>query len=61
MYKRQVIDGLDKFVAEYVSDKAMGEDGYLTSKGLVALPKEEAEKVRAAALALSPVDGALLN
>ncbi len=56
-----VIDGLDKFVAEYVSDKAMGEDGYLTSKGLVALPKEEAEKVRAAALALSPVDGALLN
>ncbi|HPG88098.1 MAG TPA: substrate-binding domain-containing protein [Hyphomicrobium sp.] len=56
-----VIAGLDKFVAEYVSDKAMGEDGYLSSKGLVALPKAEAEKVRAAALALSPVDGALLN
>jgi phosphate transport system substrate-binding protein len=56
-----VVAGLDKFVAEYVSDKAMGEDGYLSSKGLVALPKAEAEKVRAAALALAPVDGALLN
>ena len=56
-----VVTGLDKFVAEYVSDKAMGEDGYLTTKGLVALPKAEAEKVRAAALALTPLDGALIN
>jgi phosphate transport system substrate-binding protein len=56
-----VITGLDKFVAEYVSEKAMGADGYLTSKGLVALPKEEADKVRASALAMSPVDGAQLN
>ena len=30
-----VVPGLDKFVAEYVSDKAMGEDGYLAKKGLV--------------------------
>ena len=56
-----VVTGLDKFVAEYVSEKAMGEDGYLTTKGLVALPKEEAEKVRASALALKPLDGALIN
>ena len=28
-----VIPGLDKFVAEYVSDKAIGEDGYLAEQG----------------------------
>ena len=42
-----VIPGMDKFVAEYVSDKAMSKDGYLARKGLVALPKEEAAKVAA--------------
>lgn len=44
-----VVPGIDKFVAEYVSDKAMSKDGYLARKGLVALPKEEAAKVAAAA------------
>jgi len=43
-----VIPGLDKFVAEYVSDKAMSKDGYLARKGLVALPKDEASKIAAA-------------
>ena len=38
-----VIPGLEKFVEEYVSDKAIGEDGYLSKKGLVALPKDAAE------------------
>ncbi|MCC7253605.1 PstS family phosphate ABC transporter substrate-binding protein [Hyphomicrobium sp.] len=38
-----VIPGLKEFVAEYVSSKAMGEDGYLPKKGLVPLPKEEAD------------------
>jgi phosphate transport system substrate-binding protein len=52
-----VIPGLDKFVAEYVSDKAMGEDGYLAKKGLVALPKETADKVRTAALEMAPLKG----
>ena len=44
-----VIPGLDKFLAEYVSEKALGADGYLTDKGLVALPKEEFEKSAKAA------------
>lgn len=47
-----VIPGLDKFLAEFVSDKAIGEEGYLSRKGLVALPKAELEKVRAAATQL---------
>ena len=48
-----VIPGIEKFVAEYVSDKAIGEDGYLAKKGLVALPKEATEKIREQALALT--------
>jgi len=43
-----IVPGIDKFVAEFVSDKAIGEDGYLARKGLVTLPKSEAEKVRKA-------------
>jgi phosphate transport system substrate-binding protein len=50
-----VIPGLDKFLAEYVSEKALSQDGYLARKGLVALPKAELEKVRAAATQLIPM------
>lgn len=49
-FKKQhvgVIPGLDKFMAEFVSDRAIGEDGYLSRKGLVALPKADVAKVRA--------------
>jgi phosphate transport system substrate-binding protein len=41
-----VVPGIDKFAAEYVSNKAIGEDGYLAKKGLVTLPKKEVEAVR---------------
>lgn len=40
-----VIPGLKEYVAEYVSEKAMGEDGYLAGKGLIPLPKEERAKM----------------
>jgi phosphate transport system substrate-binding protein len=49
-FKKQhvgVIPGLDKFMAEYVSDKSIGDDGYLSRKGLVSLPKADLAKVRA--------------
>ncbi len=49
------VPGMAEFVAEYVSDKAIGEDGYLAAKGLVALPGDEAEKSRAMALAMEPM------
>src|SRR5262245_33166482 len=38
-----VIPGIKEFVTEYVSSKAIGEDGYLSKKGLVPLPKADAE------------------
>ena len=44
-----VVPGLDKFIAEYVSEKAMGRDGYMSRKGLVPLPAAEAAAVRKAA------------
>ena len=52
-----VVPGLDKFVAEYVSEKAIGKDGYLARKGLVALPANEAAEVRKAALAQTLLSG----
>jgi phosphate transport system substrate-binding protein len=48
-----VVPGIDKFVAEYVSPKAIGEDGYLAKKGLVTLPKNEAEAVRKSSTGLT--------
>ena len=50
-----LVPGLDKFASEYVSPKAIGEDGYLSKKGLVTLPKAEAEAVRRAVLGLAPM------
>jgi phosphate transport system substrate-binding protein len=49
------VPGLDKFSAEYVSPKAIGEDGYLSKKGLVTLPKSEADAVRRTVLGLAPM------
>ena len=53
-----VVPGLDKFVAEYVSEKSMGKEGYLSRKGLVPLPANEAADVRKAALAGTVLSGA---
>ena len=47
-----IVPGIDKFVAEYVSAKAMSKDGYLARKGLVALPKAEADTVATNAKAM---------
>jgi len=58
--KKQHIDqipGMKEFIAEYVSAKALGEDGYLSEKGLVTLPGEQAEKTRAVAESLAPIKG----
>jgi phosphate transport system substrate-binding protein len=47
-----VIPGLPEFIAEFTSDRASGEEGYLADKGLIPLPKAEREKVRADGVAL---------
>jgi phosphate transport system substrate-binding protein len=44
-----VVPGLNEFIAEYTSEAAFGDDGYLEKKGLVPLPKAEREAVRKSA------------
>ncbi|QIG48946.1 PstS family phosphate ABC transporter substrate-binding protein [Nordella sp. HKS 07] len=51
------IPGMVEFVKEYVSDKALGEDGYLAAKGLVTLPGDEADKTKAAAETMETIKG----
>ena len=48
-----VIPGMAEFVAEYTSEKAVGEEGYLSEKGLIPLPGEDSDKVREAANAMT--------
>ncbi len=43
---RNVTPGLNEYVAEFLSDNAMGEDGYLKERGLVTLPEDDLAKVR---------------
>ena len=40
-----VIPGFKEFVAEFTSEDAFGEDGYLAEKGLIPLPEDEMETV----------------
>jgi phosphate transport system substrate-binding protein len=49
------IPGIREFVAELVSTKAMGEEGYLADRGLVPLPPAEYQRVAKQALALTPM------
>ena len=41
-----VIPGINEFIAEYMSDKAIGEEGYLADKGLIPPTKSEIGKIR---------------
>ncbi len=50
-----VIPGINEFVAEYTSDKALGEEGYLADKGLIPPLKSEIGKIRDDAKALKPL------
>ena len=49
-----VIPGIAEFVAEYTSEKALGEEGYLADKGLVPPLKGEIGKIRSDAAAMKP-------
>ena len=50
-----VIPGIPEFIAEYTSEKALGEDGYLADKGLIPPAKGEIGKIRDDAKALKPL------
>jgi phosphate transport system substrate-binding protein len=50
-----VIPGMKEFIAEYVSDKAMGDEGYLANKGLIPLPADQRKQVMTDAKNLKPL------
>ena len=49
-----VIPGLQEFLNEYVSERAAGEEGYLTDRGLVPLPEQDLARTRADVRTLKP-------
>jgi phosphate transport system substrate-binding protein len=50
-----VIPGITEFIAEYTSEKALGEEGYLADKGLIPPLKNEIGKIRTDSKALKPL------
>jgi phosphate transport system substrate-binding protein len=49
------IPGIREFVAEFTSDKAAGEEGYLADKGMIPFPAEKLKEVQGSAGALTPM------
>ena len=49
------VPGIQEYLAEFTSDKADGEEGYLTEKGLIPMPEEERTKFRQDAKSLTPM------
>lgn len=49
------VPGMMEFLQEYVSEAAMGEDGYLSDKGLIPLPEHKLQQLRQDVLALKPL------
>lgn len=41
-----VIPGIKEYLAEFVSEKAIGSDGYLADKGLIPMPEEELQSIQ---------------
>ena len=50
-----VIPGIKGFLAEFTSDKAWGEEGYLADKGMIPMPEEERAKFAADVTNLTPL------
>ena len=40
-----IVPGISEYLAEFTSDKAWGEEGYLTDKGMIPLPTPKREEV----------------
>jgi phosphate transport system substrate-binding protein len=54
---RNVIPGLPEFIAEYVSEDALGKGGYLPERGLTPMPEAQLKKVQEAAKAATRFAG----
>ena len=50
------IPGIEGYLAEFTSDRAWGDDGYLTDKGLIPMPEEERMQFAADVENLTPLE-----
>lgn len=50
-----VVPGVSEFLSEFSSDKAWGEEGYLTDKGLIPMPEEERKQFASDVKAVKPL------
>jgi len=48
------IPGIKEYIAEFTSEKAWGDEGYLTDKGLIPMPEDERKKYHDEANTLTP-------
>ena len=55
------IPGIREYLAEFTGERAMGEYGYLTDRGLIPLPEDEYESVLATVKALQPLSLAAIE
>ena len=51
------IPGIQEYLNEFTSDKAWGEEGYLTDRGMIPMPDEERKMFGQNAGSLKPMDG----
>ena len=49
------VPGIHEYVAEFTSEKAFGDEGYLIDKGLIPMPSTDRAMVRDAAKSLTPL------
>lgn len=50
-----MIPGIREYIAEFTSEKAWGDEGYLTKKGFIPLPADERKDVAVTAKELTPM------
>lgn len=50
-----VVPGIKEYIAEFMSEKAIGPEGYLTDKGLIPMPDSERQAEITAANSLTPL------
>ena len=50
-----VIPGLREFLREFSSERAWGEEGYLSERGLIPMPDDERRKIAADVRELRPI------
>ncbi len=57
----RVIPGMKEYLAEFTSEKAWGEDGYLSDRGLIPMPDDERKKFRKDAKKLKTISAKIFK